>query len=72
MRCFPLQNVTQNAHEPCSGTGLKRSIGYDLHITVTSQLAPWRLKSPAAGMFAQPLVQAHIKENIEVPCHWPL
>ena len=32
----------------------------------------WRLKSPASLLFAQPLVQAHIKENIKAPRHWPL
>ena len=34
--------------------------------------ARWRLKSPASRLFAQPFVQAQIKENIKVPCHWPL
>ena len=32
----------------------------------------WRLKSSASRLFAQPFVQAHIKENIKAPCHWPL
>ena len=27
---------------------------------------------PASGSFAQPLVQAQIKENIKAPRHWPL
>ena len=31
--------------------------------TMSSQWAPWRLKSPASPVFAQPFVQAHIKEN---------
>ena len=30
------------------------------------------LKSLATRLFAQPFVQAHIKENIKAPCHWPL
>ena len=30
----------------------------------------WRFKSPASELFAQPSFQAHIKENIRVPCHW--
>ena len=34
--------------------------------------APWRLKSPASRLFAQPFVQAQINENIKAPCHWPL
>ena len=41
-------------------------------ITVTSQCAPWRLRSPGSQLFAQPLVQAHIKENIKALRHWPL
>ena len=42
------------------------------HITVKSQWAPWRLKSPASWLFAQPFVQAHIKENFKAQRHWPL
>ena len=30
-----------------------------------------RLKSPASRLFAQPIVQAQIKENIIAPRHWP-
>ena len=41
-------------------------------ITVTSWRARRRLKSPAPRLFAQPLVQAQIKENIKAPPHWPL
>ena len=36
-------------------------------ITVTSQ---WRLKSPVSRWFAQPFVQARIKENVKAPRHW--
>ena len=32
----------------------------------------WRLKSPGSRWFAQPYVQAPIKENIKAPRHWPL
>ena len=32
----------------------------------------WRLKSPVFRLFAQPFVQAQIKENINVPRHSPL
>ena len=39
---------------------------------MTSQWAPWRLKSPAFRSFAQPFVQAQIKENIKAPLHWPV
>ena len=31
-----------------------------------------RLKSPASRLFTQPFIQAHIKENIKAPRHWPL
>ena len=41
------------------------------NITVTSQGAPWRLKSPASGLFAQLFVQMYTKENIKAPRHWP-
>ena len=44
----------------------------DVSITVTSQLTPRRLKSPASRLCAQPFVQAQIKENIKAPRHWPL
>ena len=32
----------------------------------------WRLKSPASRLFAQPFVQAKIKENVKAPLHWRL
>ena len=34
--------------------------------TVTSWWARWYLKSPASGLFAQPFVQAQIKEKLGV------
>ena len=37
---------------------------YTYPITVTSEWARWRLKSPAPRLFDQPFVQAQIKENI--------
>ena len=37
-----------------------------------SQWVRWRLKSPASPLFVQPFIQAHIKENIKAPRHWPL
>ena len=43
-----------------------------ISITVTSQWARKRLKSLAYRLFAQPFVQAQIKENIRTPRHWPL
>ena len=41
-------------------------------ITVKSQWARWRLKSPASRLFTQSFVQAQIKESIKAPRHWPL
>ena len=41
-------------------------------ITVTSQWALWRLKSPASSLFAQPFIQEYIKEHIKATRHWPL
>ena len=41
-------------------------------ITMTSQWAQWRLKSPASRLFTLPFIQAQIKENIKAPRHWPL
>ena len=43
-----------------------------LVITVTSSWARWRFKSLASRLFTQLFVQAHIKENIKAPRHWPL
>ena len=39
---------------------------------MTSSWAWWRLKSPASRLFTQPFIHAQIKENINVPPHWPL
>ena len=36
-----------------------------MNITITSQWARWRLKSPASQLFTQPFIQVHIKENIK-------
>ena len=41
-------------------------------ITVSPYWARWRLKSSASPLFTQPFLQAHIKENIKAPRHWPL
>ena len=43
-----------------------------LSITLTSQWARRRPKSPASWLFTQQFIQAQIKENIKAPCHWPL
>ena len=42
------------------------------NITVTSQWAQYRLKSPAPPLFTQPFSQTQFKENIKAPRHWPL
>ena len=42
------------------------------HITMASQWARWRPKSPASRLFTQPIIQVQIKENIKAPRHWPL
>ena len=39
-------------------------------ITLTSQWARWRLKSPASGLFTHMFIQVQIKENIKAPRHW--
>ena len=41
-------------------------------ITMTSLWARGRLKSSASPLFTQPFIQVQIKENINVPRHWPL
>ena len=41
------------------------SIHYNA-ITMPSQWARWRLKSPASGLFTQPLIQTQMKENIKL------
>ena len=43
-----------------------------ISITMTSQWAGSRLKSPASRLFTQPFIRAQIKENIKAPRHWPL
>ena len=41
-------------------------------ITMTSQRARWRLKSPASRLFTKQFIQARIKENIKSLRHWSL
>ena len=43
-----------------------------LDITMTSQWAWWRLRSPVSRLFTQPFIRAQIKENFKVPRHRPL
>ena len=42
------------------------------YIAWTSWWARWRLKSPVSRLFAQPSIQAQIKEYIKAPRYWPL
>ena len=41
-------------------------------ITMTSQWAWWRLRSPASRLFTQPFIRVQFKENIKARRHWPL
>ena len=45
---------------------------YECCITMTSQWAWWRHRSPASRLSTQPFIRAQIKENIKAPRHWPL
>ena len=64
---------TDRKYQFWNKTFLRSNVWYPRNnITVTSQWAPWRVKSPAYGLFAQSFVQLRIKENIKAPRHWPL
>ena len=41
-------------------------------ITMTSEWARLRLKSPVSQLFTQPFIRVQIKVNIKAPRHWPL
>ena len=56
--------------QSCSQPKPKSVAGLMFFITLTSQWAQWRLKSPASRLFTQPFIQ--IKESIKAPRHWPL
>ena len=56
-------------HQPSHSTNF---LSDDVSITVTSQWARWRLRSPASRLFTQPFIQAQNKENIKAPRHRPL
>ena len=49
----------------------EKSTSAQLIITMTSQWARWRLKSPASRLFTQPFIRAQIKVDIKAPRHWP-
>ena len=61
---------TATAHNWMWSTRTRHST-YGL-ITMTSQWAWWRLRSPASRLFTQPFIRAQIKDNIKAPRHWPL
>ena len=42
------------------------------HITMRSQWARLRIKSPASRLFTHAFIPVQIKENIKAPSHWPL
>ena len=48
-----------------------KSVKFTSDITMTSQWAWWRLRSPASRLFTPPFIQTQIKENIKAPRHWP-
>ena len=50
----------------------KEPISKACAITMTSQWAPWRLKSPVSRLFTQPFIRAQINENSKAPRHWQL
>ena len=62
--------VLQVSHQ--SSTLHDKWSGGSFIITMTSQRARWRLRSPASRLFTQSFIQVQIKENIKAPRHWPL
>ena len=73
-----LENIKCNTHQTWLGyshsldlPNATFSLTWYYHITMTSQWARWRLKSPASRLFIQPFIQVQIKENIKAPRHWP-
>ena len=55
----------------CLGN-INDDISVSEHYNDVMMRARWRLKSPAPRLFAQPFVQAQIKENTKALRHWPL
>ena len=62
--------VISSVVRPSSST--RQVIGFFSTMTVTSQWAQWRLKSWTFRLFAQPFVQAHIKEHVKYSRDWLL
>ena len=56
----------------CTGNPSITCRSRSVSITMTSQWARWRLKSPASRLFTQLFIQAQIKGNIKAPRQWPL
>ena len=50
----------------------KVDLALDEYTSIDICFYRWRLKSPASRLFAQPDIQAQIKENIKAPRYWPL
>ena len=63
---WPLQYKTISS-DVCQYAKERRSYHYD--DVIMSAMAS---QSTASPLFAQPFIQAHIKENIKAPRHWPL
>ena len=76
--CGSAQQTTAEAslvEFPLAVSGFATVGSFESHrkfITMTSQWEPWRPKSSAYRLFAQPFVQAHMKKNIKAQLYWPL
>ena len=66
-----LQKISSMKHGFIFSVGIYRSV-FEIIITMTSRWAQRRLKSTLSCLFAQPFVQAQIKEIIKAPRHWPM
>ena len=71
---FSRHSVFPNSNVRRIGPQLLQVLGYRLDYPLQWRHggARWRLKSPASSLFAQPFIQAQIKENIKAPRHLPL
>ena len=73
--CSPADHHHSQCHSHClwnNSVSPWNDMQNMLHITMTSQWAVWRLKSPASRLFTQPFNPTQIKESIKAPRHWPL
>ena len=56
----------------CCLTTPSKLLSWFVCITMTSEWAQWRLKSPASRLFTEAFIRAQIKGNIKARRHWPL